>query len=124
MHPVPRKGLAGQRLALRDLVLVVRKHQILAARVQIEGLAQILHRHRRALDVPARTPRPNLGLPALLALFRSLPQRKVAGVVLLVFVGIRAPAAVGDQPRKVLLAQLAVLGKLAMRKYHEPSSVW
>ena len=53
VHPVPREGLVGRGLALRNLVFVVRKHQVFAARVQVEALAQVLHRHRRALDVPA-----------------------------------------------------------------------
>jgi len=35
---------------------VVRKHEIDAAAVDIEGLAQVLPRHRRALDVPAGRP--------------------------------------------------------------------
>src|ERR1039458_3225943 len=46
----------------------------------------VLHRHLRALYVPARTAGADLGLPLRLARFRRLPQREVAGVVLVVFV--------------------------------------
>ena len=38
---------------LRNLVLMVRKHEIDAAAVNVESLAQVLPAHRRALDVPA-----------------------------------------------------------------------
>ena len=51
----------GQRMivmgafALGDLVLVMGKHQIDAAAMDVEGLAQIFARHGRAFDVPAGT---------------------------------------------------------------------
>ncbi len=54
MHPVPGEGLAGAAAALRDLVLVVGEDEVLPAGVQVERLAEVLHAHRRALDVPAR----------------------------------------------------------------------
>src|ERR1700712_3898594 len=49
-HPAFAEGAAG----LRQLVLVMREHQINAAAMDIEVLAEMLPRHRRALDVPAR----------------------------------------------------------------------
>src|SRR5690606_10079775 len=45
---VPR-GAAG----LSDLALVMRKDQVLASRMNIDFLAELLHGHRRTLDVPA-----------------------------------------------------------------------
>lgn len=41
VHPVPRKGAAVGTFALGDLVFVVREDQILAACVDIDGLAQM-----------------------------------------------------------------------------------
>ena len=50
-----RTALAGA-LGLRALVLVVREDEIEAAAVHVEAVAQVLARHRRALDVPAGPP--------------------------------------------------------------------
>ena len=50
-HAVGVEGAAG----LREFVLVMRKHQIDAAAMDVELLAEMLPRHRRAFDVPART---------------------------------------------------------------------
>ena len=48
---------AERALGLRDLVLVVREDQVGAAAVDVERLAEVAVRHRRALDVPARAAR-------------------------------------------------------------------
>src|SRR5258708_8100733 len=66
---------------------MVRKHQIDAAAVDVELLAEMLPRHRRAFDMPARTAldldarrrRPR-GLPRL----RRFPKHKIGGSALLV----------------------------------------
>ena len=63
MKPEVCKRLTGERLGLCDFVFVVRKNQVFATRVQIESLTQFLHCHDRALDVPARPPRPDHRLP-------------------------------------------------------------
>ncbi len=54
MQPRPHERLPGRRLALGDLVLVVREDQVDAAGVDVERRAEVGHAHRRALDVPAR----------------------------------------------------------------------
>ena len=58
VHPVIRhhRRMEGAT-RLRDLVLVMRKHQIDAAAVDVEGLAETLPGHGRAFDVPARPAR-------------------------------------------------------------------
>ena len=55
VHPVrsPSPACAEGAARLRDLVLVVRKDEVDAAAVDVEGLAEMLPAHRRALDVPA-----------------------------------------------------------------------
>src|SRR5580698_5011714 len=82
MRPDPREGMA-ECLRLRELVLVVGKDQVEATAVDLEGLAETLLGHHRALDMPtgpALTPRrgPRGVLPGL----GRLPQREVAGVLL------------------------------------------
>src|SRR5262249_10851478 len=74
--------LAAIGLALRDLVLVVREDQVLAAAMDVERLAEVFHGHRRALDVPARPPRTPRALPRGLARLRALPQREVQRIPL------------------------------------------
>ena len=55
VQPDAGEAAAGEgAAALRQLVLVVRKDQVAAAAVDVEGLAQIAPRHGAALDVPAR----------------------------------------------------------------------
>jgi len=73
MHPVAGKGLVGHALALRDLVFVVRKHQVFAAGVQVKAVAQKLHGHGRALDVPSRPAAANGCIPGGLAGLGGLP---------------------------------------------------
>src|ERR1700761_1620708 len=73
MHPKVSELLMRHRLRLRDLVFVVWKDQVFAARVDVEALSEVLHAHDRALDVPAGTSRTDHRLPLGLAGFRSLP---------------------------------------------------
>ena len=90
---VRTNGLPGRRLALRDLVLVVREDDVHAAAVDVEGLAQVLHAHRRALDVPARPARAPGRVPRRLARLGALPEDEVAHVLLAVLVAGHALAA-------------------------------
>jgi hypothetical protein len=86
VHPVIRHhGRLKGAARLGDLVLVMGKHQIDAAAVDVEGLAEVLPRHGGAFDVPARTPgRRDAGRrrPRWLAGLRRLPQHEVHRVAL------------------------------------------
>src|SRR5262245_63533548 len=82
VHPVAGEHLARARFGLRDLALMVRKDQVLAAAVEIEGHPEVLHGHRGALDVPARASRAPRALPRGLARLGALPQREIAWVAL------------------------------------------
>src|SRR4029453_17873138 len=62
VHPVRRELVAG-RAGLRLLVLVVREAQVDATAVDVEGGAEVLPGHRRALDVPARSARAERARP-------------------------------------------------------------
>jgi len=86
VQPHVHERLAGRALALGNLVLVVRKDVVDRPRVDVESLPQVLHAHRRALDVPPRTPLSPRRRPRRLARLRRLPQREVLDVLLLVLV--------------------------------------
>ena len=93
VHPEARERLAGRALALRDLVLVMRKDQIDAAGVDVDRrLAEQPQRHRRALEMPAGPPGRIDDVPGRLARLGRLPQHEVARVVLRVVVGVDARA--------------------------------
>src|SRR5262249_3001672 len=80
VDPAACERLSGRRLGLRDLALVVREDQILAATMDVERRAEIFYGHRRALDVPAGTSfAPRTG-PRRLARFGRLPEGKVARI--------------------------------------------
>src|SRR5260370_26744272 len=80
MHPVADDAMPGHAFGLRELGLVVREHVVGAAGVDVEPLAEERHRHRRALDVPAREARAPGAWPDLEAVLAGrLPQGEVAG---------------------------------------------
>jgi len=83
MNPVARERLVGDGLTLRDLALVVRKHVLETAAVDVERLAQILGAHDRALDMPAGIS----GTPGRVPLedvvgLCALPEREVLRIAL------------------------------------------
>jgi len=63
VEPVARELDVGAGFGLGDLVFVVREHEIFAAGVEVEGVAEELHGHGGALDVPAGTARADGGVP-------------------------------------------------------------
>ena len=83
VQPVARERRdASIALALRDLVLVVREDQVRPATVNIHLRAEDGCRHRRALDMPARSPASPGTLPPRLARLGSLPEGEVARIML------------------------------------------
>ena len=122
MAPDARKRLSRRGLALRDLVLVMRKDEVHAAAVEIDRLAEDRHRHRGAFEVPAGTaasPRRIPGGAALLVLgLRRFPEREILCVLLRVVVLRHARA--GLQFARVEPRELAVGGELADREIDRP----
>src|SRR5688572_2873515 len=89
---------------------MVRKDQIDTTRMNVEGFAQQLDRHRRALEVPAGTAATPRRVPRRTDLFvlrlRRLPQGEIAGVFLrVVILGDTRP---GDDLTAVELRQSSV----------------
>ena len=111
VHPIVDRLLADERLALRDLVLVMDGNVIDAARVNVEHVAQILAAHRRALDVPARIPLAPRAVPLHDVVgLRLFPKREVGRVTLL---RIDLDARAGLLLVQIEPRQLAVFGELA-----------
>ena len=116
MEPEMRELFAGQRFGLRYFIFVVRENQILAARMQIETLAEFLHGHDRALNVPARATWSDDALPRSLAGLGCFPECKVASVVFFVFVNINS--------RAVFHAGKISFGEFAVsRKFRNPEII-
>src|SRR5262249_61218288 len=74
--------LAGRRLALASLVLVVGEEEVLPAAVQVDGVAEGCLHHRRALNMPARPPGAPRAVPGRLARLGALPEGEIARVAL------------------------------------------
>ena len=77
MHPIVGEGLAGKALALRYFILMVREDEILAAAVNINGVAEIAPVHRGALDMPAGSALAPRGIPCGLAGLLGFPDGEV-----------------------------------------------
>ncbi len=109
MHPGVNVRLAGGRLALGDLVLVMREGQIGPSAMDVKGLAQAAGRHRRALDVPARPPAPRVMATPPRRAWRPSRARSRGD----------PPCALPRRPgprracRRVAIVELAVIGELA-----------
>ena len=113
MHPVAREVAGAERaLGLGDLVFVVGEDQVGAAAVDVEPLAEVAVRHRRALDVPAGAAVAPRARPERLAGLRPLPQREVErALLLLVHLDARARLEIVG----ALARELAVTGEARHR---------
>ena len=115
MHPGIGVGFTRGRLALRDFVLMVRKLQVAAAAMNIEGLTQAAGGHHRAFDMPARTTRAPRRFPARLARLDAFPQHEVQRIVLgLIDLDARADTQILD----LFARQLAVAHELGNAVVH------
>src|SRR5436190_6069781 len=92
MQPVfyepPALRLNAGAFALRDFILVMRKHQVFTAQMEIETGSEQFHAHGAALDMPAGPAfAPGTG-PEHRAVFWSacLPEREIRHGFLLVFI--------------------------------------
>ena len=88
VQPQADEGLvAGDRLGLGDLALVMREDEILPAAVDVDRFAQEVRAHHRAFDMPAGSPGPPRALPGRLSRRLRLPQHEVEGIALVRIVG-------------------------------------
>ncbi len=107
VDPGPGRRPADDRRRLGDLVLVVREDVVDAAGVDVELRAEIAHRHRRALDVPAgEALAPAVARPLQqTARPGRLPEREVGRIAL---VGLDVAAMAGAQVSQRVARQPAV----------------
>src|SRR5260370_21535452 len=78
VYEVTHERLARRALRLRNLILMMDRDMVEAARMNIDRLAEVLHRHRRALCIPSREPASPRTAPLLpLVVLVYPPQRKV-----------------------------------------------
>ena len=83
VHPDGDDLVSNGTFRLRDLVFVVREAQVVPARVDVEAIAQVLHGHRRAFDVPAGEPLAPRARPFHQAAGAGgLPEGEIGGVPL------------------------------------------
>ena len=85
---------------------MVRKLQVDAPGVDVQRLAEVGHRHGRALQVPTGPARTERAVPARLAIAAALPQHEVASIILVVLV--RVDPCSGKNPAGIKARQLAV----------------
>ena len=88
----------------------MRERKVDAARVNVQRLAEVLHRHHGALDVPTRAARAKRRLPSWLSVFSRLPQHEVARVGFIVFVDIHART--GANAAEIVVRKLSVTGEI------------
>jgi hypothetical protein len=83
VHPDVRRRPSDERRRLRDLVLVVGEHVVLAPGVDVESRPQVAEGHCRALEVPAREAlAPAAGPAEVPVRVGRLPEREVGWVTL------------------------------------------
>ena len=90
MQPVAHERLAGGRLRLGRLALVVGEDEVGAAAVEVDGGAELAQRQRAALDVPPGPARSPERVPRRLVVGRRLPEDEVQRVALVGVLGIAA----------------------------------
>src|SRR6266542_961517 len=105
--------LAGQRLALGDLVLVVGEDEVGAAAVDVDLVAEGLADHRGALDVPPGPTFAPWAVPRWLIWLGGLPQGKISGVLL---AWLELLAGCDQLTVQVTATQLAILGECGDRE--------
>ena len=109
-----RELTAVGTFALCNLIFMVRKDEILAARVNVDSLAQMLARHGAALNMPAGAAGAVGAVPIGLAGLCRLPHGKICRVLLQIVLQCMAQAAVtAFQLIQIQVRELAIFLKLA-----------
>src|SRR5690348_12167879 len=107
--PVADERLGGGAFALGNFIFVMRKGEVDSAGVDVDGVAEILHGHGGAFDVPAGAAGTDFGFPEMLAGFGSFPEGEVAGAFF--FVTIVVDASAGLDATEIDFRKLAVFRK-------------
>ena len=99
------EGLARRAGSLSDFILMVREKQILAAAVNIEGVAQIGGAHGGAFDVPAGPAHAPRAFPRRFTGLLGLPQGEVQRILLQL---VHTDPCAAFQIFQILAAQTAI----------------
>lgn len=108
MDPGVDKGLAARPLTLGNFVFMMGEDKVLAAAMDIKGVAQIFFGHGRAFDMPAGATRSPWTVPGGFARLTALPEDKIHGVFLLVAHG---NTGTGHHIRQITAGKGAIVGK-------------
>src|SRR5678815_1620614 len=93
VDPKTRERFRSDAFTLGDFVFVMWKDQIHGAAVEIQRLAEVLHCHCGAFQVPARAARAERRFPArFLFVLRRFPENKIIRLFLVVLIRIDASA--------------------------------
>src|SRR5260370_24752266 len=109
VQPVAHERFARCAFALCNFVLVMRKCQVDSASMNIQSLSEILHGHRRTLNVPSGAARPKRSFPEVLSRLWRFPERKVPRA--LFFVAIVVDARARLNTRQIDLRKLSIRGE-------------
>src|SRR5260370_2554572 len=96
MHPEAReRRFSCKMLGLRNFTRVVREREVSPATMNVYLWAEVMYRHRAALDMPARTTATPGARPCRFARSLRLPENTIERVLLAGIIGIPS-ALVGD----------------------------
>ena len=109
VHPVVGELASAGCLGLRDLVLVVGEDQVVPSAVDVDGVAEIMPDHGRALDVPAGPSLAPGRVPEDLSGLDSFPYGEVEGILL---VGIEIDTSGGPHLLDGAVGQCTEVGDL------------
>ena len=115
VHPVVNKLALMCPFRLGNLVLMMRKLEILTAAMNVKARPQQIGTHRRAFDVPARTAVTPRRCPSGFAFLGVLPENKIERIMLGL---IDTDTLTGTQIVERLARKLTVAWKLAYREVH------
>src|SRR5579872_6653560 len=95
---------------------MVRKDQVDATGVNIQGFPEVFDGHDGTFDVPARAPGPDRPIPERLPFLRSFPEGEIARIGFLV--GVHVNARAGDIAAKIVMRELSVPRETGNPKVH------
>ena len=101
---------------LGDFIFMMRENEVLASRMDVNGIPEIPLRHDRALDMPARTAVAPRGNPCRFAFFLRFPENEIERILLLLFPADFQRAETRSQIIQVLMGKLAVVPEASCRK--------
>ena len=123
MDPMVDKAVSGAGFRLGNLIFMMGKHIVDSAAVDVDGVAEKLHRHRGTLDMPAGAPGAKGTIPKYFPIplrIKRLPQYKIGKVIFLIFVSYVIARRVEFELIEFKMGKASVFRKMADRKIDAP----